>query len=74
MSVNLELGMRSLAGQIKETAKASPMLTRMAYNVWNASHYSNLFKHEQLLADKGRCDAYAEAITRNIKPAQPSWI
>ena len=68
MGAILKLGMRSIVGQIKETAKASPMLTRMAYNVWNASHYSNLFKHEQLLADEARCDAYAEAITRNIKP------
>lgn len=68
MDTNLKSGIRSLVGQIKETAKASPLLTRMAYNVWNASHFSNLFEHEQLLADDGRCDAYAEAITRNIKP------
>lgn len=68
MGANFKLGMRSLVGQLKETAKSSPLLTRMAYNVWNASHFSNLFEHEQLLADDGRCDAYAEAITRNIKP------
>jgi len=49
-------------------AKSSPTLRRIAYNTFNASHFSNLFEHEQLLADAGRCDTYAEAIIKSIKP------
>ena len=68
MSAMLNASFRAIGSQIKSTAKASPFLTRMAYNFWDASHFSNLYEHEQLLGDSGRCDAYAKAILKHIKP------
>ena len=68
MSAMLNASFRAIGSQIKNTAKASPFLTRMAYNFWNASHFSNLYEHEQLLGDSGRCDAFAKAILKHIKP------
>ena len=58
----------SAARTLKKTAKSSPFISRLAYNFWNASHFSDLFEHEQLLADDGRCDTYAKAIKTMIKP------
>jgi len=68
MARGLKTVVGSLTGTLKNTAKKSPTMRRIAYNVFNASHFSNLFEHEQLLADAVRCDAYAAAITKHIKP------
>lgn len=68
MAGAIKSGVSALAGSLKKTAKKSPTLRRIAYNVFNASHFSNLFEHEQLLADTVRCDTYAQAIAKHIKP------
>ena len=68
MSNALKSGAVSFGRKLKKTARSSPVISRLAYNVWNASHFSNLFEHEQLLADAGRCDTYAQAIQACIKP------
>jgi len=48
MSAMLQTSVRALGSSLKNTAKSSPFLTRVAYNLWNASHFSNLYEHEQL--------------------------
>lgn len=64
----LKTGLNKIGSRVKTIAKGSPTLSRIAYNTFNAAHFSNLFEHEQLLADEGRCDIYAQAIQKLIKP------
>ena len=64
----IKSGVRAVTGGLKRTVKASPTMSRMAYNVFNASHFNSLFEHERLLADKVRCETYEAAIKKHIKP------
>jgi len=62
-------GARSVIGVAKKTLKSNSFTRQLLYDVMNKDLFSDLFKHEQMIADQVRVNTYQAAISKHVNGA-----
>lgn len=68
MPAIVEQSLSFVLRHVKNAANSSATVRKLRYNLANTHQFTDLFQHEQMIADAVRVDTYRDAIRRYVKP------